>query len=140
MTQSAVAAQRPSVAWRVVGVFSGLLSGLAWLLVFGVLVFIVPKFQEIFQRFDAALPLLTQAVISAAQVVSQGWPVFAALAFGVPAAAILLSILARSSAGVTAAAVLGLVSVFMFVVAMAAIVIGLFPPMMSLVEVLGAKS
>jgi len=140
MTQSAGAAQRPSVAWRVVGVFFGLLSGLAWLLVFGILVFIVPKFEEIFQRFDAALPLLTRALISATHVMFQGWPVFAALMFGVPAAAILLSVLARSSAGVTAAAVLGLVSVFMFVIAMAAIVIGLFLPMISLVEVLGAKS
>ena len=134
MTQSPAVPQTPSARTRMMSVISGLMGGLAWFVVFGVLVFIVPKFVVVFADAKTSLPLVTQVVIAAAHFLFFAWPLAAVFIFGVSGAAVLLSIFARSSRGVMAARWLGLGSVLFSLVVLVAILISLLLPLMSLVE------
>jgi type II secretory pathway component PulF len=124
------------------GVVSGLLGGLAWLAVFGVLLLIVPKFEEMFARFEikAGLPWVTQALITISHALHIAWPLVACIVLGVPAAAILVSIYGRSSKGAVAAVVFGLGSLVILFVAMPVIVAGLFLPLVELLKFASGKS
>jgi hypothetical protein len=131
MTQSAAETRGTPVWVRAMGVVSGVLGGLAWLLVFGILVFFVPKFEEIFARFEikAGLPWVTKVLISISHVLHVGWPLAACIVFGIPAASILVSIFARSRKGAVAAMVFGLGSLLIPLVALPVIAINLFLPL-----------
>ena len=131
MTQSAAVPQGPSTFVRVMGVVSGLLGGLSWLVVFGVLLLIVPKFEEMFARFEikAGLPWVTKAVIAVSHALHIAWPLVACIVLGIPAAAILVSIRARSRKGAVAAVVFGLGSLAILSVVLPVIVISLFLPL-----------
>jgi type II secretory pathway component PulF len=113
------------------GVVSGLLGGLSWLVVFGVLLLIVPKFEEMFARFEikAGLPWVTKAVIAVSHALHIAWPLVACIVLGIPAAAILVSIRARSRKGAVAAMVFGLGSLLIPLVALPVIAINLFLPL-----------
>lgn len=141
MTQSTAAVQGPPVWVRAMGVVSGVLGGLAWLLVFGILVFFVPKFEEMFARFEikAGLPWVTKVLISISHVLHVGWPLVACIVFGIPAASILVSILDRSPKGSVAAIVLGLSSVLIVLVALPLIVAGLFMPLVEIIKATSGK-
>jgi hypothetical protein len=134
MTQPPAVPQTPSARTRMMSVISGMMGGLAWFVVFGVLVFIVPKFVAVFADAKSSLPLVTQAVITAAHFLFFAWPLAAVFIFGVPGAAVLLSVFARSSRGVTAARWLGLGSVLFSLVVLVVILTSLLLPLMSLVE------
>ena len=131
MTQSAAVPQGPSTFVRVMGVVSGLLGGLSWLVVFGVLLLIVPKFEEMFARFEikAGLPWATQVLITISHALHIAWPLVACIVLGIPVAAILVSIRARSRKGAVAAMVFGLGSVLIPLVALPVIAINLFLPL-----------
>jgi len=141
MTQSAVAAQRPSVAWRVVGVFSGLLGGLGWVLLLGILAFIVPRFEEIFARFQVTggLPWVTAVIIQLSHAVRNWWFLFGPAAAAVLAAPLVGCIWTRTPGGVIAAVVFGMVSVLAVAVGITVIVLGLFMPLVVDIQSVGNK-
>ena len=138
MTQLTAAVQGPPVWVRAMGVVSGLLGGLSWLLVFGVLFFFVPKFEEIFARFGAELPWVTKILITVSHVLHTAWPL-ACIVLGIPAAVIVIPIFDRSSKGSVAAIVFGLSSVLIVLVALPLIVAGLFMPLVDLIRVTSGK-
>jgi len=141
MTQSAAESQGTPVWVRATGVVSGLLGGLAWLLLFGVLLFIVPKFEEMFVRFEikSGLPAPTKILITLSRILRVAWPLAAAIMFGIPAASILLSVFARSSKGAAAAVVFGLGSLLIVLVVLPVIVTGLFLPLLDLMQSASGK-
>ncbi len=52
----------------------------AFLVVLGVVLFLIPKFEEMFSQAGAELPLLTRMVVETSHVALQLWPYFLALA------------------------------------------------------------
>ena len=41
-----------------------LLSGVSWLVVIGLVTFVLPKFVDIFGQFEVALPMITQVIVA----------------------------------------------------------------------------
>jgi hypothetical protein len=115
-------------------VISGMIGGLAWFVVFGVLAFIVPRFEEVFAEMGCGLPAATQALIAASHALQTFWPVAAVFVLGVPAASVLLAVFARSMRGVTFARWLGLGSVLFMLVALIGVLFSLLMPLVSVVE------
>ncbi|MCX5684982.1 MAG: hypothetical protein NT049_15055 [Planctomycetota bacterium] len=124
----------PSARTRMMSVISGMIGGLAWFVMFGIMGFIVPRFEEVFAEMGAPLPGATQALIAAAHALRTFWPVAAVLVLGVPAAAVLLAVFARSSLGVTLARWLGLGSVLFMLVALMAVLFSLLIPLWSFMQ------
>jgi hypothetical protein len=130
--------QSPSTPVRIIGAAGAVVAGLCWLAMIGPLLFIVPKFEEIFARFEikGGLPALTELVIAFSRLVRWFWP---AAVGGVLAGAgglVLLCVLARSRGPAIAAIVAGCVSILALPLYTAALVISLFLPLVTLVEVL----
>jgi len=140
MMQSPAVSQTPFARIRIMGVVSGMAGGLASLVVFGVLVFVVPRFEAIFAEMKSSLPVLTQAVIAVSHLMSYAWPLAAVLMFGVPVAAVLVSVFARLRGGVTLVAWLGLGSAMLMILALAGILVGLFLPLMLLMKATSAAT
>lgn len=142
MTPSVVAAQRPSAAGRVVGVCCGLLGGLGWVLLLGILAFIVPRFEEIFTRFEVTgrLPWVTAVIIQLSHAVRGWWFLFGPAAAAVLAALLVGCIWMRTPGGVIAAVVFGMVSVLAVAVGVTVIVAGLFMPLVTLIQDVGNKT
>jgi hypothetical protein len=138
MMQSPAVSQTPSARIRIMGVVSGTAGGLASFVVFGTLVFVVPRFEAIFADFKCSLPVLTQAVITVSHLMSYAWPLASVLMFGVPVAAVLVSVLARLRGGVALVAWLGLGSAMLMILVLAGILVALLLPMMSLVQAISA--
>ena len=142
MTQSAGAAQRPSVAGRVVGVCFGLVGVLGWVSLIGILAFIVPRFEEIFTRFEVrgGLPWVTAVIIHLSHAVRNWWFLFGPAAAAVLAALLVGCIWTRAPGCVIAAVVFGTVSVLAVAVGVTVIVAGLFTPLVTLIQDVGNKT
>ncbi|MBM4019746.1 MAG: hypothetical protein FJ288_15730 [Planctomycetes bacterium] len=130
-------------AWliRAMGVLFGLLGGAAWAVLLGVLVFIVPRFEEIFERFEieSGLPVATMLVIVAAGAVRTWWFMFAPALAAAVGAPVLASVGGRSLAVAVAAAVFGMVSILLAAACVTLVVVGLFAPLVQLIGAVGEK-
>jgi hypothetical protein len=130
--------QSPSTPVRNIGIAGAVVAGLCWLAMIGPLLFIVPKFEEIFAKFEikGGLPATTEFVIAVSHVVRWAWPaVIVGVLVGV-AGLVVLCVLARTSRPAIAAIVAGCVSVLALALYTAALVISLFLTLVSLVNVL----
>lgn len=67
-------------------IYPAILTVVATGIVSAVIVFVIPRFQEIFESFDVTLPGSTQFLLDVSEIATQRWY----LVFGVPAAMVLL--------------------------------------------------
>ena len=70
-------------------IYPAILTVVATGIVSAVIVFVIPRFQEIFESFDVTLPGSTQFLLDVSEIATQRWY----LVFGVPAAMVLLHML-----------------------------------------------
>ncbi len=136
------AAPPPTTAARIVGAISSLVGGAAWLALLVILVTIVPRFEEIFQKFDikGGLPESTQVMISVSHIFRSYWFFLLPLVGGATVAMFIPCISGRKRSVATISVVFGAVSCLLFAIAVTVIVVGLFMPLISLVQgVSGAK-
>jgi type IV pilus assembly protein PilC len=70
-------------------IYPAILTVVATGIVSAVIVFVIPRFQEIFESFDVTLPGSTQFLLDVSEIATQRWY----LVFGVPAALLLLHML-----------------------------------------------
>ncbi len=142
MTRVPAVSQGPSTALKVLGVTLVAGGGLAWLIVFALLALAVPRFEEIFQKFDVegGLPALTQALIAVSHVIKTWW--YAGVPIGVLAMAVLVyaCLVCRSRAGIYAAAAFAALSLVAAFIASVLVVIGMFLPMVDLVQDVGTPA
>jgi type II secretory pathway component PulF len=129
--------QSPSPPVRIIGIVAAVLSGLCWAAAIGPLVFIVPKFEQIFSRFEVALPVATQTVLGLSHVASQFGLVLAALVLVASVGLAVLCGRARSNWPVIVAAVACGLSVVGFFVFQAVLTVSLFLPLVKLIEAVG---
>lgn len=139
MSRVATPSQPPSTALKVLGICLVAGGGLTWLVVFALFAFHVPRFEEIFQKFDirGGLPALTQVLIAASHFVKTWWYVLflaGVLAMGV---LVYANLVCRSRAGLYAAAVFATLSLLAALVAIPLVVIGMSVSMVHLVETIG---
>ena len=142
MTAVPTASQGPSTALKVLGVCLIAGGGLAWLIVFALLALAVPRFEEIFQRFEleGRLSALTQALIAVSHVIKTWW--YAGVPIGVLAMAVLVyaCLVCRSRAGIYAAAAFAALSLAAAFITSVLVVIGMFLPMVDLVQDVGTPA
>lgn len=67
-------------------IYPAILTVVATGIVSAVIVFVIPRFQEIFESFDVTLPASTQFLLDVSEIATQRWY----LVFGLPAAMVLL--------------------------------------------------
>lgn len=65
-------------------VLPGAIIGFAFVVITGILVFVVPKLQEIFTASGKELPMLTQMVINLSESIKAGWMKYLAVLIGGP--------------------------------------------------------
>jgi type IV pilus assembly protein PilC len=58
--------------------------GFAFLVITGILLFVIPKLQEVFQASGKELPALTQMVIDLSENIKKQWHIYIAVMIGVP--------------------------------------------------------
>ena len=128
--------QGPSGLARILGIVVAVVGGLAWLLPVFTFVFIVPKFAEIFVKFDVqgGLPVATQALLAMSSALARYWYLFAALWVAVVAGLAIASVVAGTHWPVWLSAGFAGVSLVLVFVIQALIVIGLFLPLTHLIE------
>jgi len=139
MTQPTLAARQRSAGHPVAGAFLAVFGGLLWLIPVVVLVLIVPRFVEIFEKFDVAggLPTATQAVITVAQALSTWWPVAVLLWLAVVGGLVALCAAVRARRPVALAAVFAGLSFLGVVITITLMVVVLFMPLVRLIEQTG---
>ncbi len=129
----------PSTLSRTVGVVLAIVGGLAWLLPVFTFVFIVPKFAEIFAKFDikGGLPPMTQATLAVSSAFARYWYLFAALWAAAIALLAIASVVARTRWPVWLSVAFGVVSLVLVFVTETLLVLGLFAPMVTLIQDVG---
>jgi type IV pilus assembly protein PilC len=83
---------------RVVGamIYPAAVISFAGAILAGIMIFIIPKFQDIFNTFETELPVLTQYLIKASEFMRNDWPVLVGIPIGM---AILYKIIRLSYIG-----------------------------------------
>ena len=142
MSQPAADPQSPSTLSKVIGVFFGVLGGLGWGLLAGVLVFPAARFEEIFERFEikGGLPAMTCAVLGVSHALRTVWPVVGLVVLAAVAAPAIVCLRARSLGAVIASIAFGMVSIVAVSVALGLVVMGLFLPLVQLMQAVGNKT
>ena len=126
MTESSETPKTPSKALRVEGAILAAFGGVCWLLPSLVFVFIAPKFEEIFRKFDIKgdLPQATSAVLA----ISHVWIWLLPIVLGLPVVLLILCIRGRSRAAIIGSIVYGVASFLICLVGMTWLVVSLFLP------------
>lgn len=119
----------PSRLSRIASVYLAVGSSVGWLVLLWVLVSTVPRFVEIFEKFDIpARPLLTGVIITASQAVQQYWYLFGALWLVAAAGLVVASALAKSRGAVRLMLACGAASAALVGVVIGTVVYGLQMP------------
>jgi len=129
MTESPAVPQRPPMLARALGVGFAVIAGAPWAVMLGIFLFVVPKFREIFDRFELNLPAATQAIISISAILTTLWPVAVMV---VAECTVLLAVFcgrARTSRGMIVAVVACAVSLLLFAGCLTILVLSLFLPL-----------
>lgn len=134
MTGLSAEPRRPSAGLKALGVVLASAGGLVWLIPIVLLVYIVPKFVEVFNKFDAELPSLTRVIIAASWAVAQVWYLAALVWLAVVAGLVGASLAARSNRAIWASGIFAAVSVGLTLLVLAGMVVSLFVPLVVLVQ------
>jgi len=123
----------------VAGSLLALFGGLLWLIPAAMGVLIVPKFVEVFEKFDVpgGLPTATQAVITIARAVSAGWPLAMLVWLAVVGGLAALCVAVRRPWPVVVAAVFAGLSLLGVGAAVVLMVVGLFSALVRTIEQVG---
>jgi len=123
----------------VAGVLLAILGGVLWLLPVAMGVLIVPKFAEVFDKFDirGGLPTGTVAVLAVGKAVSTWWPLVALVWLAVVGGLVGLCMKVRRPWPVVVAAVFAGLSLLGVGAAVVLMVVVLFLPLVRTVEVIG---
>jgi hypothetical protein len=125
-------------ARRIAGVGLAVLGGVPWLAVAFVLVFTVPRFAEIFAKFEGQVPAVTQAVLAAGKFVSNYWYLCAMMWLALVGGLAGLCLIVPGRWPAAVAVGWAGVSVVGAAAIMAVTVMALFLPLVRLTEDLGA--
>jgi hypothetical protein len=142
MTGVPTASHGSSTALKVLGASLVAGGGLAWLIVFALFALVVPRFEEIFLKFDikGGLPALTQALIAVSHVIKTWW--YAWVPIGVLAMVALVGacLVCQSRAGFYAAAAFAALSLLVAFATPVLLVVGMFLPLVDLVQDVGTPA
>jgi hypothetical protein len=136
MMQADTQPVRPSLFLRIAGAGFAVIAGAPWAVLLWLFLFVVPKFREIFERFEikSGLPAATQAIISISAVLTTFWPVAVLMVVGGTALLAVLCCRARTSRVIIAAAVACAVSLLLFAVCLPILTVSLFQPLVPLIK------
>jgi len=139
VTQTTVSERQGGKGGAVVGVLLAVLGGVLWLLPVAMGVLIVPKFAEVFDKFDirGGLPTGTVAVLAVADGVCTWWPLVALLWLAVVGGLAALCVAVRRPWPVVVAAVFAGLSFLGVGAAVVLTVVALFLPLVRTIEVIG---
>ena len=136
MMQADTQPVRPSLFLRIAGAGFTVIAGAPWAVMLWIFLFIVPKFHEIFARFEikSDLPAATEAIIRISAVLTTFWPVAVLMVVGGTVALAVLCGRARTSRVIIAAAVACAVSLLLFMVCLTILTVSLFQPLVVLIQ------
>jgi hypothetical protein len=131
MSQSPAAVPCRSTVSRLACVGLVILGGLCWLPGPGIALFVVPRFKEIFVKFDikGSLPFLTQAIIAVSDVLLGYWFVFVPLWLLVVGGLAVWAGLAGSRRALLLAGIFAIIAIIATTVLVPVMVVGLFQPL-----------
>ena len=134
--------QGPSTALKILGVCLVAGGGLAWLVVFALFALLVPRFEEIFQKFDVEgrLPALTHALIAVSHIIKTWWYAWVPTGVLAMAALVYADLVCRSRAGFYAAAAFAALSLAAAFITLVLVVIGVFLPLVDLIQDVGTPA
>ena len=131
MMQADTQPVRPSLFLRIAGAGLTVIAGAPWAVMLWIFLFVVPKFHEIFARFEikSGLPAATEAIIGISAVLTTFWPVAVLMVVGGTVALAVLCGRARTLRVIIAAAVACAVSLLLFMVCLPILTVSLFLPL-----------
>jgi len=134
MTTLPARSEGPSRSAQVGAIVLVLLGAVCWLILLGVLAFIVPPFAEIFEKFKFEVPVPTQVLCDLGLIVQQFWYAFGFGWLGVTAGTVLWVLRGRWKHRVLVVSILGGISVLATTVILVAVVMSLFRPIVILIK------
>ena len=134
MTTLPARSEGPSRSARVGAIVLVLLGAVGWLILLGVLVFTVPRFAEIFEKFKFAVPVPTRVLCDLGLIVQQFWYAFGFGWLGVTAGAVLWVLRGRWKHRALVASILGGISVLATLVILGTVFFSLFLPLVDLIK------
>ena len=137
MTGLSAEPRRPSAGMKALGVVLAAAGGLVWLIPLVILIYIIPKSVEVFDKFDMPLPALTRVIIAVTGVVAHVWYLAALVWLAVVAGLVGASLAARSNRAIWASGIFAAASVGLTMLVVGGMVVGLFVPLVTLVEATG---
>ena len=139
MTQEVTVTPTRSTLSRITSAGLAILGSLLWLVSLVGFATGVRQFEDIFAKFEADLPALTRAEIGFARAVVEFWFLWGAAWLAATVGLASWSALTRSRWGVWVASIWVGCSLLTLVVTVVLLVIGMFPPLIWLVQSVGAR-
>jgi hypothetical protein len=137
MTQTPAVERHPRRGHPVAGSLLAIFGGALWLLPAAVIVFMVPKFVAIFEKFDADVSAVSAAVIAVATAVSAWWPLVGLVWLAVVGGLVAVCVTVRARWPVVLAGVFAGFSFVGVCVAITLPVVALFIPLQRTIQEVG---